>query len=195
MAHKIIKFFKDNKWGALGGALVGLTAGLYYKLSGGDFLFAVANIQSRASGLSLTQQDLTGLAYITTVIGWVVIGALIGMFIDYKIGFKFSSKTRKFLLIASLLLFAYLIFAPLDIINTSDGSRAAAPYQWFTTLSKSSAGFLTFIFFLITGLFSTLKGMASPDPSIPIWIFFVAGFVLLLLLRRRQPEQPIIIQR
>ena len=196
MTNKFIKFIKINKWGALAGTLVGLGVATFYRLTGGDFMFAVADTQSRASGLSLTQQGVIGLSYITTIIGWIIIGALIGVFIDYKIGFKFSQKMKKSLLIITLLLFVYTIFAPLGITTLPDGSREAAPLTWFTTLSKSSGTFLTFLFFAITGLFGTIKGMFAPEPSIPIWIFFVAGFVFLLMFRKKGGgEQPIIIQR
>ena len=90
MTTKLIKFFRENRWGALAGVIVGLSVAVFYKLTGGTFMFAVEDVQSRASGLALSQQGILGLSYLTAVLGWIIIGALIGMFIDHKIGFMFS---------------------------------------------------------------------------------------------------------
>lgn len=187
MTHKLIKFFKENKWGALSGAIVGVGAAIFYKLSGGDFVFAMANLQGRAG---LPEMTLIDLAYWVTVFSWIIIGAIFGIIIDKYLGFKFSPKTKKILLIIGGLLLIYLLFFD---IGMGRGVKTP-PVSGAVTLFTSGA-FLTFLSFVLFSLFGAIKGIFAPSPSIPIWLFFVGGFLILLLLKRRQPEQPIIIQR
>ena len=193
---KIFNLLKKYRAGALAGGLVGLGVAAFYRLSGGDFMFAVANIQSRAaeSTSTLSQPELLSLAYVTTLLSFIIIGAIIGMILDHYIGLNFSKKTRMWLLIATGILLAYTLFG--DNLGRAGIESRAGAFQYFQTLSKSSGGFLLFLGIVVTSLFSFLKSLVAPaSMDIPIWIWFVAGFLLMLLLRRRQPEQPIVIQR
>lgn len=185
---------KRYRIGIAVGALVGLVAAVAYKVTGGDFMFAVADIQSRTSGLALNQQEMISIAYIATVLAWIIIGSLIGWVLDWKYGFKFSQKTKRWLLIIAIILLAYTLFGDINLGRA--GGPGSGKLGIIGTLGKMGWPFATILFVAVTGIFSFLKALIAPQPSIPIWIFFVAGFILLLMFRKRGGgEQPILIQR
>lgn len=199
MTNKFINLFKKNWVGAVAGASVGIISVLLYKFFGGDFTFAIANLQGRTADASSTfnQFELLSIAYVVIVFAWVIIGAAIGIFIDNKIGFKFSKGAKNVLLISAILLLIYsLSIAPTSREGTASAiagaSKTLVGGGWFNTLSQSSGAFLFFLGWVITSILGAFK----PQPQIPIWIFFIAGFIILLMLRRRGGgEQPLIIQR
>lgn len=186
---------KRYKLGIAVGALVGIASAVAYKITGGDFMFAVADIQSRTAGLALNQQEAISFAYVTTVLSWIIIGAIIGFVIDWKYGFKFSQKTKRWLLITALILLAYILFGDTNLGRA--GGPGSGKLGTLGTLGKMGWPFATILFVAVTGIFSFFKALIAPSPTIPIWIFFVAGFMILLFLRKGGGggEQPLIIQR
>lgn len=194
---KIKMGFLKYKEGVFAGGLVGLGAAIAYKLSGGTFSFALVDIQSRGAGIfaTLSQNELSAIAYFLTLIAWVIIGAIIGFLIDMKFGLKFSKKTRNGLLVAALILFGYLLFADGNLGRAGIESRATATTA-LGALGKIGWPAATLVTIIIAQIFGFFKAIFAPEPTFPIWIFFVAGFAILLFLRRGgKQEQPIIIRQ
>ena len=200
----IRRFWRTRKEGLLAGGLVGLIVALVYKSMGGTFSFATIDIQSRAAGslAALSQAELSSVAFFATMVAWIIVGAIIGFLLDIKFGLRFSRKTRFWMLITALVLLAYVLFVlPIPIGNEGLG-REAGFFKGIMTGIKAlpktmGTGWFGFLMFtIITGILSFIGNLLNPDPAIPIWIFFVAGFMIILFLKKRgQQEQPLIIER
>ena len=189
---------KKYKTGIMIGAFIGLAVAVIYKLFIGEFSFELVNLQSRGAALnSLSEFQLSQFLFFNTAIAWIIVGAVIGLFVDMKFGLNFSKKTRKMIMVALvILLLVSLNFSFGTGESTSTTERGAKLPKvggtgWFGTLAGASGGFLFFLGFII----DSILGIFRPQPAIPIWVFFVGGFLLLLMFQRRQPEQPLIIQR
>lgn len=198
---KLINTIKKYKTGIWAGALVGLAAALSYKYFVGDFTFVYNSLTGRSADAasllaSLPNFQSAQLIFFVTAVAWVIIGAVLGIIVDKYFGLKFSQKTKRALLIIGSILVVYSLY--LSFGGTTDISREAGIGSAIGSFANSNPITFSFIFYTVfSAITGAISSIFNPQPTIPIWIFFVIGFVLLLFLRRSggQQEQPIIIQR
>jgi len=193
----IKRMFQTGKEGALAGGLIGLASAVAIKLSGGTFSFAIIDVQSRAADAVsiLSPPELAALAYFVTAMAWILVGVAIGLFIDLRFGLNFTKKTRTTLWVVFLVLLAFVLLGG-DNLGRA-GIDATESRSSLATLGKMGWPFATVIAIVIGQVIGFFNGIFAPQPQFPIWIFFVAGFGILLFLRRGggRQEQPLILRQ